>query len=414
MHKVSHKSFLILSFFLLIASYGCKRQKQLWFGAIQRTHAAEQNNVVRLYFDKWGNLYPNINRHIPYKSFFDPINKKNTYNNEVINGNLESYYEWQHVELQKLFNEYGINTFYATAKDSFYAVQNKLIKLHAEKISGPLNTSVNKTLIVFIHGFNDPDPTGDYQQLRDSIKAKGYANEETVYLELFWDGLTSNQGNPGLAKIWGRAQRNSAYASLTLRNILSQLPIETKIRIITHSLGASVGTGALFNTTSKWIPKYAKRKDIKALSEIWDYFKLVKEIPAPKQNDIRIGMLAAAIPGESTFVDFEQRNWAGSFVNNISRVVVGFNVNDYAVSKRVGRSDFLASRMGATSLGCNLVVDGISETTRVKSILDAKFPTIFRSVDFSEFNYKQQPEEHGLYYYLLRPQSADFLKNIFE
>lgn len=412
----SHLSKLVCPMLLLVlcTGIGCKRQKQVWFGAMQRTHSAEQKNIVRIYIDKWGNLYPDNNNHIPYKAFFDPVNKKNTYSNKIINGNLEYYYQFQHNELKKLFRDYEIDTICQNSKDSFYTVQKKLIAIQAKKLSTHLQGVSNKTLIVFIHGFNDPDPTGDYQQLRDSIEAHGYADENAVYLELFWDGLTANQGNPGLAGIWGRAQRNSAYAGLTLRSILTQLPEDIKIRIITHSLGASVGTGALFNTTSKWSSKYAKRKDVKALSENWDFFTLTKSIPAPRQKDIRIGMLAAAIPGESTFVDFEQRSWAIPFENNISRIVVGYNVNDYAVSKRVGRSDFLASRMGATSLGCNLIVDGISETERVRTMLESKFPGVFLAVNFSEFNYKQYPEEHGLYYYLLRPQTAPFLKNIFE
>lgn len=126
MNKIFQKFCCILAVCSICFNYGCKRQKQVWFGAIQRTHSAEQANVVRLYIDKWGNLYPGNKYHIPYKAFFDPVKKKNTYRNSILNGNLEYYYQYQSAELQKLFKEYEIEANYNTSKDSFYAVQSSI------------------------------------------------------------------------------------------------------------------------------------------------------------------------------------------------------------------------------------------------------------------------------------------------
>lgn len=392
--------------FLAIA---CARQRQVWFGALQRTHHADTKNVIRIYFDKFGELYPDKKFHIPYKSFFDPVKKTSTYKEKPTTASLLEYYLKNPDQLKELRKSYPVDYSSNDNKGLFYAIQNKIRANTVDEIKTKLKESNSITLIVFIHGFNDPDPTGDYQQLRDSIICKGHdSNRDFVYLEVFWDGLTCNQGNPAFAGIWGMAQQNSAYTSLGLRHIFNRLPENTKIRIITHSLGASVATGSLFNTFSKW-KKY----------DGFDYLDSAITIKTPPQKDIRIGMLAPAIPGENTFRDINNRIPITTIPNDrVSRIVVGYNVNDLAVTKRILRKD-ISAKMGATSLGCNLprkkgpLKDEVEATKKV--LTDSNYNGVFSAIDFSEFGRKVKKEEHGLYYYLQRDNATvDFLKAIFE
>ena len=102
-------------------------------------------------------------------------------------------------------------------------------------------------------------------------------------------------------------------------------------------------------------------------------------------------------------------------LHNIQRIVVGYNENDLAVTKRFWRFD-MAGKAGATSLGCNLPR---GNTTEIQVTIDAlkkkDQDNILIPVDFTANKCKRIKEEHGLYYYLLREESMTvFLKEIFE
>lgn len=419
--KTFYKSVLIVPLFFL-SSCLINRQRQSWLGALQQTHQADTGAVVRVYFDKQGNLYADKKLFIPYKNFFDPKNGEKTIAEKKQNGSLEAFYTINRNRLKELSSFYHLNgEGIASAKDSFNAVQQLITK----KVSDSLNKmSLGydlKTLVVFIHGFNDTDPTGDYQLAREAIRNGGYEKGRFIYLEIYWDGLTTNQGNPIYENIWNRALQNSAYVSLGLRQILSRLDPSTRIRIITHSLGASIGTGAIFNTTTKW-RQNGFRSVGKKLRHDYDinYFELQKIVPTPLQN-IRIAMVAPAIPGYYTFTDFNNRSPVVTVAeNNINKVIVGYNVNDFAVTKRFLNMD-MARYFGSTSLGCNKTRKGTPEFIRTQNaFIENKYsPSVINQllipVDFSLHIRKQKDEEHGLYYYFQHTDCVHiFLKELFE
>ncbi len=377
----------------------------------QRTHEAESNNIVRVYFDKRGNIYPPRQLYVPFKNFFDPVKKLHTGREKESSGNLASFYQQNPSQLNSLASHYLTNA-YNNNIDSFNAIQEKFRSRYADSVAGLCRQLQNK-MVVLIHGFNDPDPTGDYQDLRNRIRSSRLLPVNTAYLEIYWDALTANNANPATARIWSRAQRNSAYVSLALRDLLRRLPANTSLRIITHSLGAGLATGALFNTTTKW-KSNTREQGAANKKERWDYFNAVEQIPAPAQSDIRIAMFAPAIPGENTFVDFDKRNWSGPWKNNIHRIVIGFNRNDYAVTKRVAKSDMLANRLGSTSLGCNKNIKGVEEIDRVKHVLDAmEHKDLVYPIDFTVHPFKTR-EEHALYSYLLNSKASDFIRTLLE
>jgi hypothetical protein len=399
------KAFLLSIIFFTTLIAVAQRQKQVWLGGLQRTHLAQDENVHRVYFDKWGNLYPDVALHIPYKAFFDYKKTGNTYKENDNTGNLDSFYTQHQPELELLAKHYGValNT---DPQKTFEAAEAAIVKRNAESINQLLSKQPSKTLVVFIHGFNDPDPTGDYQQAIDAIKKMKYEGYENfIYLEVFWDGLTSNQGDPSTSGIWGRAQKNGSNVSIGLRELLFQINSEAKMRVITHSHGAGVITAALFNTNEKW---HHKNKEYLSFSEKTD---------VPKQPDIRVGMIAAAIPGVTTFSDFNYRG-KGTIQNkdnNISRIIVGFNRDDYAVTKHAfGRDN--AGILGATSLGC----DYDNEIQKSRKVLFDKFhytqpetASIIQQENFS--NDGPYKKEHGLYYYMIQEKHFEsFLDKLFK
>lgn len=381
----------ILLFILLgLTVLGC-RQKQVLLQQLQTAHYAHNNDLVRVYIDKRGSIYPSYKFFIPPSDFFIKKFKANKY------GTLEEYYTKDSIQLQKVAVHYELET------NSFSELQEGILKEKVDEIKKVWND--NKELIFLIHGFNDPNPSAEFYLLRQKIE-KQFPDREFSFVEIYWDGLTANNGNPMFASIWGKAQVNSMYASLALRKIITQLPFEAKIRIITHSLGASVGTGALFNT-------YEKLPHPKGTNT---YKDMMKQVCTPVQQDIRIGMIAPAIPGVNTFRTFKNRTLKtgrdcqeqaiSPNQNNITRVVLGYKKEDYALKKWI-----FSKRLGATSLGNNAITKKMTEIERTKNELIA-YPVIVKDFDFRDCNHK---DEHGLYYYLQNTQALNaFLDALFK
>jgi hypothetical protein len=391
---------LVKHILTLLLVCGCMRlssqQKQVWLGGLQATHNAEK--VLRIYFDKKGDLYPDLGNPIPYNDFFDPTGTRDFYDEHNGNGNLESYYCHFPDRLKELAQLYHVPE-EKECSSTFMKIQEKINANYGYRLNYLLNQS--KTLIVLIHGFNDPNPTGDFQQLRSIIK-KTCPTIEAVYLEVYWDGLTANQGSPQYAGIWARAQYNSGNVAIGLRMLLSQIRVNTHIRIITHSLGASVATGALFNTNSKWNHK--------------EYEDFSKKTPVTNHNDIRLGMIAPAIPGATTFMDFNQRGKLemDSNTNHINKIIIGYNRNDYAVTKRTWGRDH-SGIFGSTSLGCDCGDEfNSSRTELIKCTHSAYYVDhLFFRHDFTQIS-KWALEEHNLYYYLINPTINGFIKLVLD
>lgn len=389
----------------MIALYGCNpRSNQVWFTELQAAHEVQQQSVERLYLDKNGHLYPSKEIDIVYKEFFDPFENGVTHNNELISGSLEHYFTGLYTKRgniesvdkynykmrsKQLKNKYGLSEELGM-QQTFDSAQLCILKESSQYLNSELNKSTSKTLVVFIHGFNDPNPSADYNRLRNRI---GTIVEENdfVYLEIYWNGLTANQGHPGKSKIWGPAQFNSCESAVTLRLLLNQITKGTNVRILAHSTGASLATSALFNTTSKW-------KDINKFPR---YSKLLKDIPAPNHLKVHLGFLAPAIPGVSTFLDFNKRGDDNFSVakNNIEKVIVGYNCNDYAVTKRLFGKDYLSNKFGSTSFGANHKNE--IENTRKVLVGFGYSPSILIDIPFNEFKCKAKSEEHGVYYFML-------------
>lgn len=404
------KNFIYVFIFILI---GCtSRQKQVLFTDLQYAHEGHSEEVVRVYIDKRGSFYPKKEIYIAYNDFYDKKAYKDTYTIAENTGSLKDYFIRENEKLIELASAYGISTVKDTG-NTFQKAQKKIVQEKAGEIR-KLLSAPDSELVVLIHGFNDANPSGDYYLMRKYIQA--YKPDiNFVFLEVYWDGLTANQGSPGFSGIWSYAQMNSSFVANAIRRLLNDLDEEVRIRLITHSLGASVGTGALFNTSSKW--KNAEKEP---------YYKDMMGIHAPVHRDIRIGMIAPAIPGVMTFVDFNRRKDTRTHENdtilpaenNISRVVIGYKETDEALHKKaLKKSKFLSKQAGATTLGSNPETKGKSEIERVYEVMNTRgYPqgnTPIDTVNFiSKENYKN---EHGLYYYMKNEKSLKlFLDKLFD
>ncbi|TXF77757.1 alpha/beta hydrolase [Chryseobacterium sp.] len=388
---------IFLGITMLLVLINCRMQRQVWFSDIQRENRHKTDGITRIYIDKYGSIYP-PDELVPRDAFFDPHGLGTEWKEIQGNGNLLDYYRTHPLAYNALALKYGVHN---TTADStgFNAVQKGIIKAYSDGLNQKLAASESNTLVILVHGFNEPNATADFALLREKIREVN--NRDFVYLEVYWDGLTANGKPPFLVGIWGRAQLNSGYAALALRQVLADISPDAKIRLIAHSLGSSVGTGVLFNT-------YEKFRDPPQ-----DLIKKTLSGPVSPSRDIRLGMIAPAIPGTNTFRHFFKRG-SGSVTkdqNNIQRVVLGINTRDFAVSKVVG----LSEKGGSTSLGGSpkefdktkeMLTDSLGYTPEEAALL-------FQKVDF--YNDSEYKSEHGLRFYLMQEQAKnEFLQKMLE
>ncbi|MFX8689043.1 hypothetical protein ABTM39_20265, partial [Acinetobacter baumannii] len=81
-----------------------------------------------------------------------------------------------------------------------------------------LKDNSTRSMVLLIHGFNDPNPDASYYLLRRKIYE--YNAKKPVIVEVYWDGLSALGDNPVLSNIWDKARPNSAKIGLGLRKLI--------------------------------------------------------------------------------------------------------------------------------------------------------------------------------------------------
>ena len=367
----------------------------------------EEAGVVKLYFDREGKLYPPDVRINPHYFYLEHLHKKSLsrYRNPeyaTLETALTKYDSISREAMRQQFNLTGVDSIRL-----FLRLQEAVRKNIISEIEQKIKEKNSKDLIVLIHGFNDPIPDAAYYSLRKNIEK--YLHYTPVFIEVYWDGLTALGDNPLFSNIWGYAQSNSAKVGLGLRNILNKINPNIRLTLLTHSLGASVATHALFNP-GKWPKKFQEELEQEYHAE---------NIPTPKQKDIRIAMLAPAIPGIKVF-DHIDYTIPENTIPTITRVVIGYNHFDYAVTK----GGFFASNFGSTALGAN-AKNEVNKTIIAINEINPKIKVV--PVDFSLYikndslnNKKLQRKspfkqrEHGVQFYVQNQHFSEFLKAMFD
>jgi hypothetical protein len=410
--------FIVVALSLLNTNVS-QAQYQLCLRDIQLPNESLHDGIIRIYLDKFGDYYPDV--HVP-------INKnKFLYLHGIIddkiieNAALEYYFTNRHdIEPFNSLKQF----YYISLPDvdkTYLTIEDAIIAGCAKKIND-YAVSLNASRVTFlIHGFNSEDATKDLNALRAVIKDKGYENNNpTVYVEVFYDGLGGLDEHVLAApKIWAHAQNNTKWISLGLRRLINKLPNSLEVVMITHSMGASVATGALWNTVSKWKP-------ISDVNERNEWHDSLKINPPPILKRVRLGMIAPAIPGQSTFCDFNNRVYSETNqqiispdLNKIYPIAIAWNPKDFAVSKLAANSQFLSTVFGATTLGCNY------GNVEIKSVRETFENTLHYSHDFTtnmvnDFQFTTEKrsgnkQQHGLLFYLKDHDNVDkFLASLYK
>jgi hypothetical protein len=367
----------------------------------------EEVGVVKLYFDREGKLYPPDVRINPYYFYLEHLRKKKLarYGNPeyaTLETALIKYDSISRESMRQQFNLTGVDSIRV-----FLRLQDAIRKNIVTDIEQKLVLNKTKDLIVLIHGFNDPIPDASYYSLRKNIEK--YLQSKPVFIEVYWDGLTSLGDNPLFSNIWGFAQSNSAKVGLGLRNILNKLNPNIRLTLLSHSLGASVATHALFNP-GRWPKKFQEELENDYHSE---------NIPTPKQKDIRIAMLAPAISGIK-MLDHIDYTIPEKTIPTITRVVIGYNHFDYAVTK----GGLFATSFGSTALGADarnevnktiIAINGINPKIKVIPIdfsLYIKNDSLSNKKLQRKSPFKQR--EHAVQFYEQNQHFPDFLKAMFD
>ncbi|MBS1585891.1 MAG: hypothetical protein JSS82_10150 [Bacteroidetes bacterium] len=302
-----------------------------------------KKSITRIYIDRHGNVYPPEDS-IEKAKFPDTSRKNPEY------ADLRAYYlKYNPAAFQRLRSQYGV--------DSFLQLQDRLIRDCAESVNTQLAHA--KKLIVLIHGFNEYAEL-PYDTLETAIRQR-LAGQDVAWLEVYWDGLKATTEKPGhVFRIWRRANLSAPYAAMTLRKLFT-LVNNTDLYIVTHSLGACVGTRLLFNTLE---------------GRHFPFTKAWKQLPAPSQSSVTLAVLAPAIAGKRVFRCIDQTVSPGDY-RHYKRLIVGYNKYDYATTKS---ARLLFSRLYySTSLGCN--PSEIRRTGRVLRRIDAALQ--YRPIDFT-------------------------------
>lgn len=195
--------------------------------------------------------------------------------------------------------------------------QNRIIEDLQNKLR------VSDRIYILIHGYNNKNGYARkrYKEISELIEL---SNRDLV-INFYWDGLVSDSGEAGSAKIWFHATGYSQLAGMMgLRKILEEIP-EKEVFIITHSRGASVALSALSNPPFNSKFSYDTKKH--------HYLNICSAAPlTEKGNTIKLILLAPAIgavdfrgpdyPIDNSFRDLSaQLKWIGYSVNTKDEVL---------------------------------------------------------------------------------------------
>lgn len=373
-------------------------------------------NVVRLFFDRRGNLYPGKNA--------DKVNfEKFKNNNYLINYQDSSWPDSFENEYEKKFNEVVkaldisskgeervkkrtkalANIVESNLKtwDSLFSQKNDFNFSHYSSITF-LSIGYNNFYGNTTDGNSDDrseknekyegksgdkyfDNKGSFDKmsvLRDSISRKAGLSPNHLFIEVHWDGGFIQKKGLKVARNHKIAIQNTHYIGMALRNLLNEKIVKPndnvkQINFISHSSAANLFSQLHFNIESKINRK--ARLGLGPETRLWEDLQLMYQVAPEKypttdkwgNNDslqINTSLLAPSMPGYKTFEDFLKRSEPNSIDARDRRLkhhnfYIGFNSFDPSLKKKFGGSfvsGLLNSRDGmvksrafhSTALGC--------------------------------------------------------------
>lgn len=415
---------LLVSFITCLLLNSCI--KPVVFGAYKEELPNQDVNVTRIFLDRDGSLYPDSLIKVDDELLDEKIEVENTEVHVSLHkGYLLNYFRYvKPEEYKQLKKRYNIPDYLNKTRewaDLQYAMQTEIYtKLNRRLAEQSIQRGDKSTLVVLIHGYNVPQeigkPYGPYEATKQRIKNDYFKDQPVEFLEVYWDGM---QGNP--LTIWSYAQANAAFVGLTLRGILDGVEKEYPIRILTHSLGATVATNALWNVRAV---KQSKKQHGDTLSRWWvpkeggnpvtklcfgDMRTDSVHYKTPQHPNLRLASIAPAQPG-LTYIDYLNRTpYDPDSLGWYQRVIIGYNNNDIATSKGL---PFLAkSGFGATSLAVFKDEYGKYVYPRVT---EANYRSKTKAYWIDLYPNRIFYSGHGLVKYLAQPATAKLLDLLFK
>lgn len=422
--------------FKLICDHWTENFRQEIYGELT---GDSEENYHSLLLDSYGGIYP---KEELYENFSDEsfYGRGRKHYNLLNNSHFGMFRAWDlkitnPTSPFKALNDSTRSKKGLGYRETFYDIWEGLtldneIEAIRQKLDG------KKKIVFFIHGYNVPYSLAVVQAnaMMDEMIASGVTRDEVLLVPVFWpsnnqkkhkfksgetfplsgydsddprlaaveedhrqylnDGKAniSNFIRPSNGKRFTAYSNQAYYAAITLRKILLGLSKdvndkELEVQMICHSLGATIATSSLINTSYKLY--YKGNED--GSNRIR---KALKEIPIPAYP-IKVFMSAPAIPGVSTFIDMD---------TDVMRNKVFFstvNPNDKSLNKKYVKGLRFPWTLSATTLGMNYNSDA------------GKTRMLFNERGLTEnFVFKQVSDQvdHNMFSYLLQPGYRDFIQ----
>ncbi len=439
------KVILIASLFLFTVNHS-----MAFYVSTDSTMYQTDSNEVKLFFDQYGQLYP--------EDFFsiwktEALKEKNNYKAPIFkskNSNLSAVRSDRTLQLNEEL-EFGFKNAKPKFRDEFifikewnikdfllrdyrrilsinhsYGIQINPRKLKKSEVGviEPLQTVLMQykqmefkqqydqltqkngsppKVLFFIHGYGNGYTDVKFQKEKLIEKHGDVVSgaQNILFVSVFWYGANAKKekvaadGNKNnryikMLNLFKPCVRSSYYVGIELRRFINGLEPNIKLHFLSHSLGANVITSIFKNHSHKLMSKFNKKNQESFKNNYSEKFNdTIYHYP---QQPLNIAMGAAAIPGVASFD--RQSNGRSKL-----KVIVGFNDHDATLSQGI----FSKIRLiyGETSLGCNRKV-------LLKTLLEYPF---VRVINFSK---KENPKKHKLTSYMNSINYKVFLKELLE
>jgi hypothetical protein len=301
--------------------------------------------ATSIFLDRNGNYYP--------------INELSSFRK----GKNKAMLIWKYAKKEKFNIRKKISKADST---TFNNEQDAIIAEQARNINKLVVDNSYKSVTFILVGFNNDydangtDSTCSNLKLEKQIKfiETNYPKNQTLFVKVFWDGRHSKRIF-GTLKNFSYATATSYMVGYNLRKLISKL--ESKdINFISHSLGANVVCEAIFNQQSKVTDQDDFRNDLIAKQAVDSVFI--------KDKNIKAALIAPAMPGSNTFVDFFNKKLNKNLTTANVKFLIGYSEFDKTLSK-ISRKHF-AAKFGSTTLGCSTVeLQNVIDTFRTHELI---------------------------------------------
>ncbi len=323
---------------LLFALSACSTTHRIsYFDAIA---AAPADNVMRVYVDGFGSIYPReplaANAIADYDwdgSLFQHFTDGNSPCDAAL---LASEVRDLCEAVNRAAPELNGDAAEYAELSAWYDSQLSIWRERGERIAKRAVANGSEPTIVFLlHGFNTrfSEAVPDFAKARRMITERSPTSANLLFVEVFWDGCSVPLG----VRCWGQAQASGPLVGFYLRPMFNAMNDEldrqgtrAKVRMLSHSSGAFV-IGSTVGNPARVLPLLEDDRDF-AYQRFADNASAKDGVyRVPTFDDLAIGMLAPATTVK-TFSGSAEGSNEGMLSGN-ARLLYGINPDDEVITK---------------------------------------------------------------------------------